>query len=104
MPRCGRCVLPVRQFQKKYRAKLFCGEFSAIRWAPGAAQYIDDVASCLEKLNCSWTYHAYREWQGWSVEPDKNINNTRPVKYDTERKKVLLKYFRKNKTRFREKL
>jgi len=88
---------PVRDFQRKYGAKLYCGEFSAIRWAPGAAQYIDDIASLLEELGCSWTYHAYREWQGWSVEHDENIDHENPVSYDTDRKKVLLKYFAKNR-------
>jgi len=93
----AKMMLPVRIFQQKYQAMLFCGEFSAIRWAPGAAQYIDDVASLLEELNCSWTYHAYREWQGWSIEHDENIDNENRVDYDTDRKKVLLKYFEKNR-------
>lgn len=93
----SKMMQPARDFQKQYGAILFCGEFSAIRWAPGAAQYIDDVASLLEELNCSWTYHAYREWQGWSVEHDENIDNENRVDYDTDRKKVLLKYFEKNR-------
>lgn len=92
----SRMLQPVRDFQKQYGAKLFCGELSAIRWAPGAEQYIDDVISLLEELQCSWTYHAYREWQGWSVEHDENIDNENRVNYDTGRKKVLLKYFKKN--------
>jgi len=88
---------PVAKFQSQYGAQIYCGEFSVIRWAPGAEQWLKDVLSLLEEKQWSWTYHAYREWDGWSVEHDENIRNENRVNYDTARKKLLLKQFEKNK-------
>jgi hypothetical protein len=41
-------------------------------------------------------YHAYREWQGWSVEYDENENDDFPVNYTTARKAELLSWYSKN--------
>lgn len=90
---------PVRNFQLTYNLPIYIGEFSAIRWAPGAAQYIDDCISIFEGYGWNWTYHAYREWSGWDVEYENGISKKDvPLKatVDTDRKKVLLKWFRKN--------
>ena len=92
-----KALAPVLDFQKKYDAIIFCGEFSAIRWAPGAADYLRDLIGLFEKYGFSWTYHAFREWHGWSVEHDTDVNNTAPVDKITDRKQILLDYFRKNK-------
>ncbi len=59
---------PVRDFQKAYNVRIFVGEFSAVRWAPGAATYIDDLISIYEEYGWDWAYHAFRNWPGWSVE------------------------------------
>ena len=87
---------PAFDFRDKYGARMFVGEFSAIRWAPGAAEWLEDTIAILEELGCSWTYHAFREWEGWSVEHDEDINNKQPVSYDTKRKQLLLNAFKKN--------
>ena len=87
---------PIRDFQLKYNARIYMGEFSAIRFAPGAAQYIQDVIELFEEYGWDWSYHAFREWFNWSVEYDENPHNNEPAKQDTERKKILLKYFGKN--------
>lgn len=87
---------PVVAFQKKYGAKIFCGEFSAIRWAPGADQWLEDVLAIFAEHDWSWTYHAFREWHGWSVEHDSNCDNEQPVDYVTKRKQLLLNEFKKN--------
>lgn len=84
------------EFQQNYRTRMYIGEFSAIRWAPGAAQYLDDLISIFEEHGWDWSYHAFREWSGWSVEHDEDPKNEKRVNYDTDRKKVLLKYFDKN--------
>ncbi len=92
---------PIRDFQLKYGARIYMGEFSAIRFAPGAAQYIQDLIDIFEEYGWDWSYHAFREWYNWSVEHDENPHNNEPAKQDTERKKILLKYFSKNvKPRF----
>ena len=44
------------------------GEFSVAVWAPGGAAYLDDLVSIFEEYGWDWTYHAFREWEGWSLE------------------------------------
>jgi hypothetical protein len=90
---------PVRDFQLMYHVPIYVGEFSAIRWAPGAAQYLDDCIHIFEEYGWNWTYHAFREWPGWSVEFEDGSATGIPQKAikDTDRKKVLLKWFAKNK-------
>lgn len=95
-----RCLEPVREFQLAYNARIFVGEFSAIRWAPGAAQYLDDCISLFEEYGWDWTYHAFREWPGWSVEhanlPYDRNNHPRATE-PTDRFLVLQKWFKNNK-------
>lgn len=55
-------------FAKRYRVQMYVGEFSAIRWAPGADAYLRDVIGIFEKYGWDWSYHAYREWHGWNLE------------------------------------
>ena len=90
---------PVRDFQLRYNVPIYVGEFSAVRWAPGAAQYLDDCISIFEEYGWNWTYHAFREWNGWDVEYENGTSKNDPPKkaiQDTERKKVLMKWFKKN--------
>ena len=58
---------PVREFQLAYNVHIYVGEFSAIRWAPGdsAYRYLKDCIELFEEYGWDWTYHAYREWDGW---------------------------------------
>jgi len=85
---------PLRQFQLKYHVPVLIGEFSVIRWAPkaDAVQYLKDLTDVFEEYHWSWIYHAFREYQGWSLEHDDNY----PVKdqhvlatTETERAKVI---------------
>lgn len=87
---------PVLEFQKRHNCKIYVGEFSAIRWAPGAERYLEDCISIFEEYGRDWTYHAFREWNGWSVEHTENPQDNEPAQTDTARKKVLLKYFKRN--------
>jgi hypothetical protein len=94
-----RWLEPVREFQKAYNARIYVGEFSAIRWAPGAAQYLDDCISIFEEYGWDWTYHAFREWPGWSVEHANlpyDRNNHPKATEPTDRFLVLEKWFKKN--------
>ena len=63
-----RSLKPVIDFQREHDAKIFAGEFSAVAWAPNAEGYIRDCISIFEELGWDWTYHAYREFRGWSVQ------------------------------------
>lgn len=58
----------VRKFQLDHNAKIYIGEFSAIAWAEGADTYLRDCISLFEEYGWDWSYHAFREWDGWSVE------------------------------------
>ena len=71
---------PVRDFQLAYNVHIYAGEFSAIRWAPGAAEYLGDCIDIFEEYGWDWTYHAYREWDGWSVEHGTDPNDHQPSK------------------------
>lgn len=58
----------VRNFQTNYSARIFVGEFSAARWAGGAATYLRDCMDIFESYGWSWTYHAFREAHVWDLE------------------------------------
>lgn len=93
---------PVRKFQQQCNAHIFVGEFSAIRWAPGAEKYLADCISIFEEYGWDWTYHAFREWPGWSVEHEsKPASRNKHVRAQTttKRAQVLLNWFAKNKHR-----
>jgi hypothetical protein len=89
---------PVIEFQRNYNAHIYIGEFSAIRWAPGdsACRYLRDVIDICEAHGWDWSYHAFREWQGWSVEHGSDRDDTRPAAQPTDRQLLLREWFGKN--------
>ncbi len=89
---------PVREFQKEFNVQIYVGEFSAIRWAPGdsACDWLRDVIDQMEEYKWDWSYHAYREWDGWSVEHGPDRNDRSPTSEPTSRMKLLLNYFSRN--------
>ncbi len=86
----------VADYQKHYHAVIYIGEFSAIRWAPGAADWLRDAISIFEKNGWDWSYHAFREWQGWSVEYGADKNATAPNATPTDRERLLRSWYAKN--------
>jgi endoglucanase len=86
---------PVREFQQAYNVHIYVGEFSAIRWAPGAADYLRDCIDLFEEYDWDWSYHAFREWSGWSVEYE-NTRDDRSAAAPTDRQGLLLSWFDKN--------
>ena len=88
----------VRDFQLKYHVPIYIGEFSAIAWAPGADRYLDDCISIFEEYGWDWTYHAFREWTGWSVEHGGTLEHQFPVA-NSARRQVLVDYFKRNAKR-----
>ena len=87
---------PVRDFQLRHNARIYVGEFSAVAWAPGAAGYIRDCIEIFEEYGWDWSYHAFREWDGWSVEHEGLPGKLVPSA-GNDRKQVLLEAFRKNR-------
>ena len=91
-----RMLEPVRQFQQRYGARIYVGEFSAIRWAPGAARYLADAISLFEEYGWDWSYHAFREWDGWSLEYTGRYGEKKKSATPTDRMRVIREYFRRN--------
>ena len=87
---------PVRDFQRAYNVHIFVGEFSAIRWAPGAVDYLRDCIEIFEEYGWDWTYHAYREWHGWSLDHGSDPDNLQPVPDLTDRGALLREWFGRN--------
>ena len=92
-------LAPVLRFQQRYNVHIFLGEFSAIRWAPGDSgeRYLRDLTEIFESHGWDWTYHAFREWHGWSVEHGGDRTDTRPVAEPSARQRVLRHWFDQNK-------
>lgn len=90
---------PVIDFQKTHNVAIYIGEFSAIRWAPdgSAYRYLNDVIDIFESHGWDWSYHAFREWQGWSVEHTEDPANPRPATQPTQRQQLLQRWFSQNR-------
>lgn len=84
-------------FAKKHRVHLYVGEFSVLRWAPGADEYLRDVIDIFEKHGWDWSYHAYREWHGWNLELGTDRDDMTPTKEPGARMKAVLEWMRKNR-------
>jgi len=96
--RLRRAMKPAIDWQKDYGRQLYLGEFSAIRWAPGDSglRWLTDVIDLAEEYGWDWTYHAYREWDGWSVEHGPLRADTKPSPTPTARQQLLCGWFAKN--------
>ena len=94
-----KALAPVLEFSKKHNARIYVGEFSAITWAPGADVWIRDCIDILEEYGWDWSYHAFREWDGWSVEKTWAGNMEKLHVFvddpDTPRKRALLDGFKR---------
>jgi hypothetical protein len=88
----------VVEYARDYGVHIYVGEFSAIRWAPdrSAGRYLKDCIEIFEEQGWDWSYHAFREWQGWSVEHTTDQKNTKPSAKRTDREQLLRNWFAKN--------
>jgi len=88
---------PVIRFQNDHCTHIYIGEFSVIRWAPGdsARNYLKDCIEIFEEHGWDWAYHAFREWDGWSVEHTGPKNATQRADSPTDRLLLLMEYFRR---------
>ncbi len=88
---------PAIDFARKYRVHLYVGEFSAIRWASGAEKYLADLTSIFEEQGWDWSYHAFREWSGWSLEHGPDEKDDKPVSQKTARFEVIDHWLKQNR-------
>jgi endoglucanase len=93
-----RTLQPAIDFQLDYGVHIYLGEFSAIRWAPGssACNYLRDLIEIFEEQGWDWAYHAFREWDGWSVEHGPDPKDHSRTKTPTDRQRLLQSWFEKN--------
>ena len=89
-------LAPVREFQLAYNVHIYTGEFSVIRWAEGAGQYLSDCIELFEEYGWDWSYHAFREWDGWSLEHGSDKNSSERTTETNPRKETVLKWFKQN--------
>jgi endoglucanase len=89
---------PVIDFQRAHGVPIYIGEFSAIRWAPddSALRYLEDLITIFEEHRWDWSYHAFREWSGWSVEHGSDRAVTIPATSPTGRQRLLRRWFALN--------
>jgi hypothetical protein len=89
---------PVIDFQRTYGVPIYIGEFSAIRWAPdeSAYRYLKDLIEVFEAHGWDWSYHAFREWSGWSVEHGSDRSNSAPATTPGHRQQLLQRWFAQN--------
>ena len=97
-PQLEAALQPAVDFQRRYGVHIYIGEFSAIRWAPdgSAYRYLKDLIEIFEAHDWDWSYHAFREWDGWSVEHGSNPDDHRRSAIPTDREKLLRAWFAKN--------
>jgi endoglucanase len=93
-----KALQPARDFARDYGVHLYIGEFSAIRWAPGesARDWLRDVIDIMEENGWDWAYHAFREWDGWSVEHGPDPKDRTRAKTPTSRETLLRSWYAKN--------
>ena len=53
----------------------------------------------FEENGWDWAYHAFREWDGWSVEHGPDPNDRSRSKTPTDREQLLRSWFEKNAKR-----
>lgn len=89
-------LAPAIAFAAKYRVHLYVGEFSVLRWAPGADEYLSDLTEIFESQGWDWSYHSYREWHGWNLElgEDRDDQATKPS--SSARREAILRWMKEN--------
>jgi len=88
----------VREFQQKYGARIWIGEFSTAAWTKGGATYLQDLVDIFEEYGWDYTYHSFRENEIWSLECEGPDNfSLKRVEQETDRMKVLKAAWGKNR-------
>lgn len=79
-----RALEPVRKFQEQHPAPVYIGEFSAVRWAPGAEQYITDLVSIFNEFNWGWSYFSATGWHGWNPDYNTKYSDDHPENWKND--------------------
>lgn len=76
---------PLIEFRKKYNVPVLVGEFSAVRWAEGASQWICDAASLFDENGFGWMYFAFNGYHGWNPNYDAIYSSNDPADFEKRR-------------------
>ena len=60
-------------------------------------RYLKDLIDIFEAHDWDWSYHAFREWDGWSVEHGSDPKDHGRSKTPTDREQLLRSWFAKNR-------
>lgn len=91
-------LAPAADFARKWRVQMYVGEFGVARWAKGADAYLADLVSIFEEYRWDWSFHAFREWQGWNYEFDDDPRSSAPAPSDTPKVIALKKALSLNRS------
>ena len=86
---------PVVDFQKKYGARIYIGEFSVVSWAPNADVWLADCLDIFDKHGWDYSYLSFRDWEGFSLEHEGTPPDNFWPDQDNPRKKVFLNGLRR---------
>jgi len=79
------------------KAEVWARDLAAYEeWLESILPGIDRGIDLFEEYGWDWSYHAYREWDGWSVEHGPDPQDHSPTEKPTRRKTLLLRWFAQN--------
>ena len=65
---------PAINYQQLHGVRIWVGEFSAPRWAPGASSYLKDCVDLCEKYGWDWNYHSLNDSDVWELDNTDNVD------------------------------
>ena len=65
-----KALSPLRRFEQEYGVPVWVGEFSAVRWAEGGEQYLEDLVGVFDEYGWGWAYWSFAWWHGWNPNYD----------------------------------
>jgi endoglucanase len=91
----------VMRYQRSTKGKIriYVGEFTANRWAPGqsAHRYLRDFIKIMERQRWDWTYHSFREADPWNLEVEGVFGTIRKVIGETNRERLIKQFLVRNR-------
>ena len=64
--------------------------------SPPGGQRLKDLIDIFEAHGWDWSYHAFREWDGWSVEYGADAKDHGRARTPTDRERLLRSWFAQN--------
>jgi len=88
----------LRTFQRKYRVPVMIGSFSAVRWAPEAERFLNDMTRIFRRYDWGYAYWSFGGYHGWNPDYDTTFDlsswQSQYVGFDSARWNTLRKILR----------